>query len=139
MRFIDSNVFIHAYIKPTRRLQEHEERIKQGAKAIVRRVNRGEEVITTVVHLGEIANLLENFMPHRSALDTVKELLYKENIQVQEISKRDYIKAIPTAEEAAVGLNDALAYALMEQKEIREIYTFDKDFDRLEGVRRATT
>jgi len=36
MRFIDSNIFIHAYIKPKRKLQKHEEKIKEEAKNIVR-------------------------------------------------------------------------------------------------------
>jgi len=31
MRFIDSNVFIHAILKPTRKLAKHEQEIKEAA------------------------------------------------------------------------------------------------------------
>jgi len=34
-RFIDASVFVHAYFLPVRALKPHEERIKEGAKAIV--------------------------------------------------------------------------------------------------------
>lgn len=138
MRFIDSNVFIHAYIKPRRRLQEHEKRIKEEAKAIIARVNRGEEVVTTVVHLGEIANLLEDFMPFEAALEVIRGLLLKDNIHMAEISRKDYLSALPIAEDSAVGLNDALAYISMTHSGIGEIYSFDKDFDKLENVIRVT-
>lgn len=138
MRFIDSNVFIHAYIKPRRRLQEHEKRIKEEAKAIIARVNRGEEVVTTVVHLGEIANLLEDFMPFEAALEVIRGLLLKDNIHMAEISRKDYLSALSIAENSAVGLNDALAYISMSHRGIREIYSFDKDFDKLENVIRVT-
>jgi len=138
MRFIDSNVFIHAYIKPRRNLQKHEEEIKENAKNIIRSVNRGEEVVTTVVHLGEIANLLEDFMPLETAFEVMRGLLLKANIHVAEISHQYYLSALSTAEESAVGLNDALAYTFMTREGIGEIYSFDKDFDRLEKIKRVT-
>ena len=89
LRFIDSNVFIHAYIKPKRKLQEHEKKIKEEAKAIVARVSRGEEVVTTVVHIGEIANLLEDFMSLKTALEIVRGLLLKGNIHTAQITRQD--------------------------------------------------
>lgn len=138
MRFMDSNVFIHAYIKPRRRLQEHEKRIKEEAKAIIERVSRGEEVVTTVVHLGEIANLLESFMPFEVALEVIRGILLKDNIHIEAVSCQDYLSALAIAEDSVVGLNDALAYGIMIHKGIREIYSFDKDFDKLENVMRVT-
>ena len=138
MRFIDSNVFIHAYIKPKRMLQEHERLIKESAKEIIRRVNDGEEVLTTVVHLGEMANLLENFMRHDAALRVIRGILLKENIEVIEVSPEDYFSALPIAEEYGVSLNDALAYIVMRERDMREIYSFDKDFDRFTDIVRIS-
>jgi len=51
MKFLDANVFIYAYYKPTRKLTEKQKEMKERSKAIIRRVNEGEAVITTVVHL----------------------------------------------------------------------------------------
>ena len=138
MRFIDSNVFIHAYIKPKRMLQRHERMIKESAKEIIQRVNDGEEVLTTVVHLGEMANLLENFMQHDAALRVIRGILLKENIEVIEVSPEDYLSALPIAEEYGVSLNDALAYIVMRERDMREIYSFDKDFDRFTDIVRIS-
>ena len=138
MRFIDSNVFIQAYIKPKRMLQEHERLIKESAKEIIHRVNDGEEVLTTVIHLGEMANLLENFMRHDDALRVIRGILLKENIEVVEVSPEDYLSALPIAEEYGVSLNDALAYIVMRERDIREIYSFDKDFDRFTDIVRIS-
>jgi len=138
MRFIDSNVFIHAYIKPKRKLKEHERRIKERAKAIIKSVNNGEEVLTTVVHISEIANLLEDFMPLKNVLDIVRGILLKSNIHVVEVSYEDYLTALSIAEKAVIGLNDALAYVIMLQKGVKEIYSFDKDFDKLGKTLRVT-
>ncbi|RJS74786.1 PIN domain-containing protein [Candidatus Bathyarchaeota archaeon] len=138
MRFIDSNVFIHAYIKPKRKLKEHERRIKERAKAIIKSVNNGEEVLTTVVHISEIANLLEDFMPLKNVLDIVLGILLKSNIHVVEVSYEDYLTALSIAEKAVIGLNDALAYVIMLQKGVKEIYSFDKDFDKLGKTLRVT-
>ena len=138
MRFIDSNVFIHAYIKPKRKLKEHERRIKERAKAIIKSVNNGEEVLTTVVHISEIANLLEDFMPLKNVLDIVLGILLKSNIHVVEVSYEDYLTALSIAEKAVIGLSDALAYVIMLQKGVKEIYSFDKDFDKLGKTLRVT-
>ncbi len=60
MKFADANVFIYAILKPRRELSEKELEIKSRAKAILARINEGEEVFTTVVHLSEVANVLED-------------------------------------------------------------------------------
>jgi predicted nucleic acid-binding protein len=32
-------------------------------------------------------------------------------------------------EDASIGLNDSIAHAVMKRNRLREIYSFDKDFD----------
>ena len=61
MRFLDSSVFPHAYLKPRRKLKPLEKKIKAKAKEIIRRVNSDEEeVYMTVVHLSEVVNIIES-------------------------------------------------------------------------------
>lgn len=38
-----------------------------------------------------------------------------------------------------LGVNDALAIAYMKMHGINEIYSFDTDFDKLEGIKRITS
>lgn len=133
--FIDANVFIYAFLKPRRRLKEHEASLKNTAKDIVKRINDGEDVVTSIVHISEIANILEDLMPLDKALEIEEAILSKENIKIVSICRNDYITSVETAKTFKIGLNDALAYTIMKRHEIKEIYTFDRDFKKLSGIK----
>lgn len=49
MRFVDSNVFIHAFLIPHRTLTEKEALVENEAKRIVKKIEEGENVALTVV------------------------------------------------------------------------------------------
>ena len=51
VRFVDANVFLYAYLKPKRKLKRHEAEIKKHAKNIVYKINKGEEVILSLIHI----------------------------------------------------------------------------------------
>ncbi len=138
MRFVDASVFVHAYLKPRRHLSDAESGIKESARRIVTRVNSGEEVMTTVVHLAEVANILEDYMPLGEALAVEEALLFKATIVVAPVSREDYHAALQEAKDEQIGLTDALAFTSMKESGVSEIYSFDKDFDRIGGVRRIS-
>ncbi len=60
LKFVDATVFIHAYLKPSRKLEPHEKELKKGARQIIERIENGEKVTTSVVHFTETANILED-------------------------------------------------------------------------------
>jgi predicted nucleic acid-binding protein len=134
MKFVDASVFVHAFIKPKRELKPHEVKIKQAAQKIVKRINEGEKIAISVVNLTEIANLLEAYMSLEDAL-VIEEFLIR-NAKLVTVNKQQYFEAIKIAKEKRVGLNDALTYVIMLKNKIYEIYSFDKDFDKLEGIKR---
>ena len=136
MKLIDASVFVHAFLKPKRKLKPHEVEIKKSAKTIVKKINEGEEVGLTVVQLAEIANILESYMPLEKALQIEKFLLYAPNIKIYEVDKKNCLKALKTAEEEKIGLSDAIAYIIMLENNIKEIYSFDNDFDKLKEIKR---
>jgi len=138
MRFVDASVFVHAYLKPSRRLSPAESGIKERAKKIVTRVNSGEEVMTTAVHLAEVANILEDYMPLGEAFAVEEALLFKDTIVVAPTSREDFYAALQEAKDARIGLTDALALTSMKGSGLSEIYSFDKDFDRIGEVRRIS-
>jgi len=137
LRFVDASVFVHAFLKPKRKLKPNEVKIKETAKAIVRRINEGEEVGLTVVQLAEIANILEKYMPLEKAQQVERFLLYAPNVEVYGVEENICLKALDVAEEKEIGLSDAIAYVVMLQHNVREIYSFDRDFDKLEGIVRV--
>jgi predicted nucleic acid-binding protein len=136
--FVDTNVFVYAFLKPKRKLQPHEQKIKDAAKKIVTRINEGEETVTSVVHFSEICNILEDYLPFGEACTIEKGLLLMDNIAIKEVSDGDYLKALAIAEDQQVGANDALAYVLMKEEGITRIYSFDKDFNEFKDVHTIT-
>ena len=136
--FVDSNVFVYAFLKPRRKLEPHEEKIKNAAKQIITRINEGEETVTSVVHFSEVCNILEDHLPTKEALAIEGDLLLRENISIKTVTEEHYLKALTTAEDQHVGTNDALAYVLMDELGLKSIYSFDKDFDRFKDIDRIT-
>ena len=136
--FVDANVFVYAFLKPKRKLQPHEQNIKDAAKKIVTRINEGEETVTSVVHFSEICNILEDHLPIQEACTLEKGLLLLDNIAIKEVSQKHYLKAISIAEDQQVGANGALAYVLMKEIGIDKIYSFDKDFNEFKDIHTIT-
>jgi len=135
VRFLDSSVFLHAYLKPRRPLTAREETVKAAAQEILRRVEGGERVFTTVVHLSEIANVLESRVGLRGSLGFLARLLSLENVEILPVSRGDYEEALYIAQRFSVSLNDAIAYVKMLERSASEVYTFDKHFTNLPGAR----
>jgi len=128
MRFIDANVFIYAVLKPKMALPEAVLQKKTAAKEIFLRVNAGEPVTTTTVHLSEVANVAEDAAGISFAADLLSAILTKPTINVEPVSADDYRESIRLAQRSAISINDALAVLIMERQGIREIYTFDRHF-----------
>jgi len=137
LRFVDASVFVYAFLKPRRALAPHEIEAKELAKSVVRRISEGERVGLTVAQLVEIANILEKYMGG-AAYQVERFLLHAPNVEVLPVDRSTCIEALKIAEERKVGLSDAIAYVVMRRYGVSEIYSFDSDFDRLEGIRRVT-
>jgi len=132
MRFIDANVFLYALLKPKPDLPKEVLERKARAMKILRRIEDGEEVATSVVHLGEVANIIEAKVNFSTALAFIEELLTAGNVHILPVTPEDYLKATLVASEKRISVNDALAYLKMKELDINEIYTFDKHFLNLD-------
>jgi predicted nucleic acid-binding protein len=128
MRFIDANVFIYAVLKPKAALPDTIQKKKNAAKAIFLRMNDGEPVTTTTVHLSEVANVLEDAAGMAFACDLLSALLMKSTLIVEPVTADDYRESIRLARKISISINDALALIIMERQGIDEIYTFDRHF-----------
>jgi len=137
IRFVDASVFVHAYLKPRRELRPHEVRIKKRARAIVTRINQGEPICLSTVHFAEIANLLEDWMALQGAQTVQLGLATMENVQIVSVTRSDLLDALALATEVEVGTTDALAVVLMKREGTRDIYSFDRDYDRFDDIHRV--
>jgi predicted nucleic acid-binding protein len=140
MRFLDANVFVYAYYKPRRQLGQKEEQMKEYAKKIVRGVSEGkEEVMMTVVHVSEMVNILKHGMPLEQLSLMVRGLFMLDNVKISGVTREAYFAAAELGDDLKLEANDALAVDVMRLNEIREVYSFDEGFDRVEGVARLPT
>lgn len=131
MRFVDTNVFIYALLKPRRKLTNQEIQIKKGAKQILHRIHGGEEVLTSTAHVSEMASVLEDAVNLTFAISFTQDLITRWNISIEAVDKAMYISAVTHANEKKVSINDALAYVIMQRRDMGEIYSFDRHFDNL--------
>ena len=132
MRFIDANVFLYATVKLKGDVRGEILERKEKSKQILLRIQRGERVITTVVHVSEVANILEAKVNLETALKFIENLMLAENIEILPVTYEDYLRALLISKEKNVSLNDALAYLKMEEAGVEEIYTFDNHFRNLD-------
>ncbi len=137
MKFLDANVFIYAYYKPKKQLSEKEQQMKTLSKKIISEVSLGkEEIMTTVVHVSEVANILKHGLPSEQLIAIIQGLFMLENVKILGVSAESYFAATELGEDLKLEVNDALAVDVMKQNDVEEIYTFDEHFDQLDGIKR---
>ncbi len=134
VKFIDSNVFVYALLDPKRQLKPSEIQIKNQAREIIKSIERGTKATISVVHLSEVANIIAARSSRLQAQDVLDAIFLMQNIEIISVSREQYILANELSKRIGIGINDCLAFALMRKMEISEIYSFDRDFDRVEGL-----
>ena len=136
VRFLDASIFLSAFIKPLRDPPEDVAEMKNSARLVVSRIQEGETVVTTIVHVSEIANVLESRAGLKASREIILGLVSKENVGIVPVTSVEYSEAITGSEKFNVGINDALAYNVMLRNCISEVYSLDKHFEKLPGISR---
>jgi predicted nucleic acid-binding protein len=137
MRFLDANVFVYAYYKPRKPLGKMEKWSKDQAKAILSVLNEGrEDMTTTVIHLSEVSNVLKHAMPLEGLHEVISGLFMLDNLKILGVSSEEYFAATELGPELKLDPNDALAIQTMKNQGITEIYSFDRRFEKVEGITR---
>lgn len=139
MRFVDASVFVHALLKPRRKLENHEIQIKKSAHTIVQRISQEETVGITAVQISEVANLLETHSSKTTARKLERFLIFSPHIKIYSVTRNNLMQACKVVDEYknnSIGLSDSIAYVVMKNHDIKEIYSFDKDFDVFKGIKR---
>jgi uncharacterized protein len=135
MRFLDANVFIYAYYKPKKQLTQKEMQMKEQAKKIITNVSQGKEnVIITVVHVSEMVNILKHGMRPDQVTAIIRGLFMLDNVRILDVTRDAYFAATELGDDLKLEANDALAIDVMRLNGIREMYSFDEDFDQIEGI-----
>jgi predicted nucleic acid-binding protein len=134
LRFIDANIFGHAFMKPRRELTSAETQLKESAKQIIRSLEKGEEMASTTVHISEVLNILEDNLGVKQSMAFLAWAIAAKNLTMFPVGIGDYESALNLTRESLVGLNDSLAVHLMRREGIDEIYSMDRHFDSFKDV-----
>jgi len=130
MRFVDANVFIYVIIKSPK-----DDYII--SKNILKRIEKGEEAITNTAVIQEVIDWLE----YNNKRKEVKKFLIAINSYIAmkkvRVSWKEMVDAISDMEKYDLDFVDALILQTMKNNGVKEIYTNDKDFDRVDWVNRV--
>jgi len=129
LRFVDSNAFIYVLVRSPKNNYEI-------AKRILQRIEEGEEAVTNTAVIQEIVDWLE----YNNRGREVEKLLTAINSYITmkkvDVSWNDMMEAIDDMREYDLDLVDALTLQTMKRNKVKEIYTNDRDFDRVKWIRR---
>ena len=139
MIYLDANIFIYAYFKPKEGivLSDKLKWCKHQAKEIVKKINKEENTYCiSLIQLSEVVNLLKSAMSWEDLQKFIMGLISNKSIETVEISKLMYINAVNKISDYNMDSNDISAYLLMKEKKIKEIYTFDLQYEKLADITR---
>lgn len=134
MKFLDTNVFIRFLAADDEKKSEACLRLFQKVRSGEERVTTSEAIVAEVVYVLSSPSLYS--LAHDEVAARLRPLLSLRGLRLPH--KRTYQRALDLyAAHRFLDFEDALAVAHMEREGISEIVTYDKDFDRVAGIKRV--
>jgi uncharacterized protein len=129
MRFVDANVFIYEIVQSP----EKDFRI---ANNILERIEKGEEAATSLAVIQEVIDWLQ-YNKRRQEVESFL-LAINSYMTLTKLSGswNNFVLAIEYMNKRQTGFVDSLNLQIMRENKISEIYSNDKDFDRVDWVKR---
>lgn len=126
-QFLDTNIILR-YL-----LADHPEQSPK-AKEFLEKVERGEEkVITTALVIAEAVYVLESTGAGRKKISqALSKIISLPGLQI--VGKQNFAKAFSLYQKKNIDFADAYHAVFARQKGLREIVSFDKDFDKVAGL-----
>lgn len=132
MRFVDSNIFVyHLAADPT---------YGQRAKTIIEKIEKGEKTVTSTLAIAQVCSYLkwkkrQNIIP--LFLSFIKGLVTLQKIETN-ILDFEESRSIQLQYNLSWSMwDDMVIAAQMKRLNIKEIYSNDKDFDKIPWIKRT--
>jgi len=132
MQFVDTNIFL--------RYLTNDDPVKAKAcLALFQKAKANKSVITTSESvIAEVVNVLTSKQLYRLSRNEViaqlRPLLILPGLKLS--SRTTFLRALEIYSTYVVDFEDALSRSHMEGKRIKEIYSYDMDFDQMEDIAR---
>lgn len=128
MRALDTNIILFHIFK--------DGKFGKKSSEIIRRIDNGEEVF---IPLPVLKETLFELLDYGKSLHETMQIIasfQKDNTKITEDDFATFLQGLQTAEKYNLNPTDGVIAALMAKHGISEIYTNDKDFDRIPGIKR---
>jgi uncharacterized protein len=129
MRFVDANVFIYLIIQSPQKDYEISERI-------LTRIEEGEETATSLPIIQEVIKWLEYNNRKKEIGDFLTAINSYLSMNKITTSWDNYLHSVEDMNKKQMSFVDSLTLQIMKENKITEIYSNDKDFDRVDWVKR---
>lgn len=129
MRFVDANVFIYILVKSPKESYE-------TSKQILQRIENGEETITNTAVIQEVADWLEYNNRKREVKNFITAINSYLTMDKVNTTWNDMLAALDDTKTYNIDFVDALTLQTMKKNKTKEIYSNDKDFDRVKWTKR---
>jgi predicted nucleic acid-binding protein len=130
--FIDSNIFI-------RHLTRDDPQKAQACFDLFRRAERNEINLTTSESvIAEVVYVLSSRQLYAIPRDEIRRLLRPLLLLpgLKLTHRGVYLRALDVYATYPIDFEDALLAAQMEQQQVTELYSYDRDFDQVAGIKR---
>lgn len=133
MIFLDSNIFLRYFLK------ENELVFRRLEKLFSEIISGNIIGVANAMIIAEVVWVLSRSYKwnKEKICDNIEFILITPNIRFKD--KAILVNAVNVYEEKNIGFIDAYNYSYMKANGIDEIYSFDRDFDKLKDVKRLKT
>jgi len=130
MIFLDTNIFLRFFLK------ENELVFRRLEKLFSEIISGNIIGVTNAMIIAEVVWVLSRSYKwnKEKICDNIEFILITPNIRFKD--KAILVNAVNVYKEKNIGFIDAYNYSYMKANSIDEIYTFDRDFDELQDVKR---
>jgi len=130
IRFVDANIFLEVFLQDAR---------WEEARDFLEKLSKGDlEGITTDYIIFSILLQIENKKKSTKEMkDFVAFLGNMKGLKIAHFTLGILMKAMSVMENYGLDFDDALEAAYMLALDISEIVSFDRDFDRVKGIKRV--
>ena len=132
MQFIDANIFI-------RHLTNDVPEKAQACLELFQKAQRGEVALTTSeVVIAEVVYVLSSKQLYHLPREEIRKLLYPLlSLSGLKLAHRKvYLRALDLYATYPIDFEDAVVVAQMERQGVTDLYSYDRDFERVPGITR---
>jgi predicted nucleic acid-binding protein len=129
MRFVDANVFIYVLVRSPKKDYD-------VARGILEGIEKGEQAVTSVAVIQEVVDWLEyngRKKEVRTFLSAVNSYL---SMEKRGVEWSHFMPAMEDMDKHKIDFVDALTLQIMKECGVEEIYSNDKDFERVDWAKR---